>query len=140
MPSQAHNRSLAKPKARPRQPQTFWWSLLFSLGFLLICPSLDAQAQLAGTYRCTSASVGKRVGRCSSPPLVLYSDGSYHIWGEQGTYTIRGHWVILSESRKRGPGRLIHGREIIFEYTYRGQKHRIKFLREYATSRGAAFI
>lgn len=106
----------------------------------MICPLLRAEAQVAGTYRCASARVGKRAGRCSSPPLVLYGDGSYHIWGERGTYTVRGHWVILSESRKRGPGRLLHGREIVFEYTYRGQKHRILFLREYASPRDSAFI
>lgn len=106
----------------------------------MISPSLRAQPQVAGTYRCTSARVGKRVGPCGSPPLILLADGSYHIWGEQGTYTVRGHWVILSESKKRGPGRLRHGREIIFQYTYRGQKHRIQFLREYASPRGSALV
>src|SRR2546426_5671618 len=39
----------------------------------------------------------------SSPPLVLYPDGKYKIWGEQGTYKIEGNRLELSESRKREP-------------------------------------
>lgn len=118
----------------------FWWGLLLSVGVLFSCPSVRAQSQIAGTYRCTFAQVGRRVGHCSSPPLILNSDGSYRIWGEEGTYRIRGRSIIFSESRKRGPGRLGRGREIVFEYTYRGQKHRIKFRREQAGPRGFAVV
>ena len=114
--------------------------MLLSIGMVLVCPSLRAQAQIAGTYRCTSAQVGGRSGRCSSPPLILYADGTYRIWGEEGRYRIRGHWIIFSESKKRGPGRLRHGREIVFEYTYRGNKHTIEFRREDARSPGRTLV
>ena len=135
MSGEGRNRSSQQSGLERRSPGgAFGWALLLSLGALLFCPSLRAQTRIAGTYRCTSTQVGRRTGPCSSPPLVLYADGSYRIWGEEGTYTVRGHWVFLSESKKRGPGRLQRGREIIFQYTYRGKKHTVKFRREYSSS------
>jgi len=117
-----------------------WWSSLFCIGVLLhATPSARAQAKIVGTYRCASAQVGKRTGQCISPPLILHADGRYHIWGEQGTYKIRGRWLYLSESKKRGPGRLCRGRQIIFQYSYRGQRHTIKFRREVTEQAGQVY-
>ena len=126
------NRRFSPLEAVPGYPRgALWWSSLICIGALLLAtPSAQAQAKIVGTYRCASAQVGKRTGQCISPPLILHADGRYHIWGEQGTYKIRGRWLYLSESKKRGPGRLCHGREIIFQYSYRGQRHTIKFRRE----------
>jgi hypothetical protein len=118
----------------------FWWSSLICLGALLLAsPSARAHGKIVGTYRCASAQVGKRMGQCVSPPLILHADGRYHIWGEQGTYKIRGRWLYLSESKKRGPGRLCHSREIIFQYSYRGQRHTVKFRREVTGKTGQVY-
>src|SRR2546425_6796059 len=57
---------------------------------------------------------GGRSGRCTSPPLVLYADGTYKIWGEQGTYRIDRVQLKLSESKKHGRGRQLRGRQIVF--------------------------
>ena len=139
MSGEDRNRSCQQSGLKPRSPRrASGWSLLLSLGALLLCPSLRAQTRLVGTYRCTSTQVGRRTGLCGSPPLILYADGSYRIWGEEGTYTVRGHWLILSESKKRGAGRLRRGREIVFQYTYRGKRHTVKFRREYSGSSALA--
>ena len=108
------------------------WGLLIVVG-LLGCPSLRAQSQIAGTYRCTHFEVGKRSGRCISPPLTLWPDGTYRIWGEEGTYLVRGRWLVLSQAKKRGRGRVLHNGDIVFQYTLQGQKHKVIFeRRDYA--------
>jgi hypothetical protein len=117
-----------------------WWGLLMTAGLLLGCPGLHAQSQTAGTYRCAAVSVDGRNGRCGSPPLILYPDGSYQIWGEEGTYTVRGDWLVLSQSRKRGRGRMRNGQEIVFDYTYRGRKYKVTFRRQDPVPLGSALI
>ncbi len=116
------------------------WGILIVGGLLLSCPSLRAQPRIAGTYRCASIHVGKQSSPCSSPPLTLYPDGSYRIWAEKGTYTVMGRFLVLSESKKRGPGRLRSSREILFEYYYRGQKYTVTFRRRERVPPGVAII
>ena len=116
------------------------WGALFGFLFLLAGSSLRAEPRISGTYRCATVDISGRSGRCSAPPLVLHPDGSYQIWGEFGTYTIQGRWLILSRSKKRGPGRLIRGREIVFEYTYRGKKYKVVFQRKKIPARGMLLI
>ena len=116
------------------------WGVLIVGGLLLSCPSLRAQPRIAGTYRCASIRVAKQSLPCSSPPLTLYADGSYQIWAERGTYTVMGRFLVLSESKKRGPGRLRRGREIVFEYYYRGQKHTVTFRPRERVPPGVAII
>ena len=94
---------------------------------------------LAGTYRCDSIRVEGMKKRCTSPPLVLNSDGSYQLWNEQGTFMVLGKYVVLSESRKRGPGLLKKGREIIFEYYHQNRKFTVNFKRVDAPPPGSAF-
>ncbi len=109
---------------------------------LLIClaPGTKAQDNLTGTYVCAEMHVSGHATRCVSPPLTLYPDGSYHIWGEEGTYRIHGRWLVLSESRKRGRGRLEPGLKIEFEFTAHGKKHRVIFRRKSAVPPGTAII
>ncbi len=123
-----------------RQPGFTTWGLFAAIGLLWLAPSLRAQSGVAGTYRCASVQVGNRTGRCLSPPLTLYPDGSYQIWGEQGTYTVQGRRIVLSQAKKRGPGRLKRGRKLVFEFTYRGKKHQVTFLKKYDAVSGSAFI
>jgi hypothetical protein len=94
---------------------------------------------LAGTYRCDSVQVEGKKQRCTSPPLVLNSDGSYQLWNEQGTYMVLDKYVVLSESRKRGPGLLKKGREIIFEYYHQNRKFTVNFKRVDTPPPGSAF-
>ena len=112
------------------------------VGFLASSP---AQAQskpshiLAGTYRCDTIQVEGRKQRCTSPPLILNSDGSYQLWNEQGTYMVLDKYVVLSESRKRGPGLLKKGSEIIFEYIDHNRKFTVNFKRVDSPPPGSAF-
>ncbi len=116
------------------------WGLLILTGVLLSCPSARAQSQIAGTYRCSNIQVGKRTIRCSSPPLTLFPNGSYKIWGERGTYTVLGRYLVLSESKKRGPGRLRSGHQIVFEYYYQRRKYTVTFRRALTPPSRSAFV
>ena len=49
-------------------------------------------------------------------PLILHDDGSYQIWGEEGTYELV---QAAGDSRAfpaRGLGQVVNPREIVFEY------------------------
>lgn len=121
--------------------RVYLWLGLAGLATLLAaCPTARADSQVAGTYRCMTIQAGTKSRPCTSPSLVLYADGSYEIWGEEGTYTVQGKWVILSHSKKRGPGRLQPGRRIIFEFHTRGKKTEVIFQRRYDALPGSAFI
>ena len=116
--------------------------ILAALSFLVVSPAHAQNKpshQLAGTYRCDSVQVEGKKQRCTSPPLVLNSDGSYQLWNEQGTYMVLDKYVVLSESRKRGPGLLKKGREIIFEYYHQNRKFTVNFKRVDTPPPGSAF-
>jgi len=89
-------------------------------------------AQMAGSYRCFSYNVsGGGGGDCRLfAPIVLNADGTYSISTEKGTYTVKGDVITLSESKLRGPGKLIGGTQIRFEYDYNGWHHTITYLKE----------
>jgi len=120
--------------------RSFWFGLFTVASLLCVCPSIRADDNSAGSYHCASLVVNGRSGRCTSPPLVLYPDGKYKIWGEQGTYKIEGNRLELSESRKRGRGRLLPGRQIVFEFTYRGKKHTVTFRRRKSLEAGTVIV
>ncbi len=123
-----------------RAPRFGLWGMLIAAGLFFGPPSLRAQSEIAGTYRCISMHVGKRSAPCSSPPLTLYADGSYQIWREQGTYTVLGKNILLSEAKKRGPGRLQRGYKIVFQYYHRGKKYMVTFRRSESLPPGSAVI
>ena len=89
---------------------------------------------------CQRLVVDGRSGRCTSPPLVLHADGTYKIWGEQGTYRIDGNQLKLFESKKHGRGRLLRGRQIVFKFSHRGKKHKVTFRRRDPLEAGTAII
>ncbi|MDP3710842.1 MAG: PA14 domain-containing protein [bacterium] len=88
--------------------------------------------KLSGSYRCWSYNVSGGGGSCRiSPPIVLKTDGGYSMSSEVGTYYIEGDQIFLSESKIRGPGKLLEGDiQIRFEYDYNGWHHTITYLRE----------
>ncbi len=92
--------------------------------------------KISGTYRCWSFNVDGYGGTCSSPDIVLKSDGTYSMSSEKGTYEIQGEQIVLSESEIRGPGTFLEGRmQIRFEYNYNEKKYTITYsLRENATT------
>ena len=117
------------------------WLRLFAFASLLwVCPSTGAGDNYVGVYQCASLVVNGHSGRCTSPPLVLYADGTYKIWAEQGTYRIDGNQLKLSESKKHGWGQLLRGRQIVFEFTYRRKKHKVTFRRSDPLEAGTAII
>lgn len=89
-------------------------------------------AQVAGSYRCYSYNVsGGGGGDCRLfAPIVLNTNGTYSVSSEKGTYTVKGDIITLSESKLRGPGKLIGGTQIRFEYDYNGWHHTITYLKE----------
>jgi hypothetical protein len=109
---------------------------LIALGLLPACvfPPVFAgkndSATVAGVYRCWHFNVGGAGKRCTSPPLELRADGTYRMSSERGTYTIQRDRIVLSESKIRGPGRMLGGDKIVFEYTYKGLAHTVTYLRQ----------
>ena len=62
----------------------------------------------------------------------MYSDGSYQILAEHGTYEIlRGHWLVLSAAKNHGRARLDGNKMIIFEFLSGGKKSKITYRRKY---------
>ncbi len=85
---------------------------------------------IAGVYRCWKYNVEGAGKRCASPPLILREDGTYKMSGEKGTYQIVKGQLILSESKIRGPGKLEQENQITFEYSYKGWKHSVTYLKQ----------
>lgn len=110
-------------------------------GFLLILVlggTLEAGAQntdpgpgqLAGKYRCVKLELEQKTAPCDSPPLVLHEDGSYQIWGEEGSYElVQGRWLVLEHSQRRGLGKIVSPREIVFEYRVGDKRCKVTFQR-----------
>jgi hypothetical protein len=74
--------------------------------------------------------IEKESAPCDSPPLVLREDGSYQIWGEEGSYElVQGRWLILEHSRRRGLGHVVSPREIVFEYRVGDKRCKVTFQR-----------
>ena len=61
---------------------------------------------------------------------MLNEDGSYQIWGEEGSYElVQGRWLILEHSQRRGLGHIVNAREIVFEYRVGDKKCKVTFQR-----------
>jgi hypothetical protein len=108
------------------------------LALLLACGVTPSHAQegdqgrgrLAGKYRCVKLEMENKAAPCDSPPLVLNEDGSYQIWGEEGSYElVQNRWLILEHSKRRGLGRIVSPREIVFEYRVGDKRCRVTFRR-----------
>lgn len=63
-------------------------------------------------------------------PIILNADGTYSISSEKGAYSVSDDTITLSESKIRGPGKLIGGTQIRFEYDYNKWHHTITYLKE----------
>lgn len=96
-------------------------------------PAHATPLSLSGTYRCVSVEVAGKAKHCTAPAIEMSSDGSYSILSEHGTYEIlRGHWLVLSSSKKRGRARLDgSNKQIIFEFFSGGKKSTITYRRKY---------
>ncbi|MBI4599981.1 hypothetical protein HY732_03590 [Candidatus Uhrbacteria bacterium] len=101
-------------------------------------PAKDFSAH-AGSYRCWSYNVsGGGGGDCRLfAPIVLNTDGTYSVSSEKGTYSVKDDVVTLSASKLRGPGTLLGGTQIRFEYDYNGWHHTITYLKEGGSASGA---
>lgn len=89
----------------------------------------STSSKVQGTYRCWSFNVGGVGSKCTSPPIVLNTNGTYSMSSEKGTYKITGDRIILSESKIRGPGTFKEGRkQIVFNYTYNGNATTVTYM------------
>jgi hypothetical protein len=92
--------------------------------------SAQERGRYAGKYRCVRLELEGKSAPCGSPPLVLNEDGSYQIWGEEGSYElVQGKWLILEHSQRRGLGQIVSAREIVFEYKVGDKKCKVTFQR-----------
>src|SRR3989338_547618 len=108
----------------------FIFLIFLSFGFLFQPRPIDAQS-VSGTYRCFMFNVSGAGKRCTSPALVLHSDGKYTMGSEKGTYTVKGENLMLSESKIRGAGKFQqNNHQIVFEYTYKNWRHRVTYAKQ----------
>jgi hypothetical protein len=106
--------------------------IMSGIALVLSGTPVQAQALLSGTYICVSVEIAGRTHHCSAPSLEMYSDGSYQILAEHGTYEIlKGHWLILSANKNHGKARLDGSKKIIFEFVSGGKKSIITYRRKY---------
>lgn len=88
----------------------------------------SAQAFSTGTYRCASFNMAGAGGSCRlTPPIEIRPDGGYRESSTTGTYRIDGDRIVFSASAIRGPGSLLAGGRIRFEYTYQGRAHTVTY-------------
>jgi hypothetical protein len=88
------------------------------------------RGRFAGTYRCVRLEMDQKSAPCQSPPLTLNEDGSYQIWGEEGSYElVQNRWLILEHSQRRGLGQIVSARAIVFEYRVGNKKCKVTFQR-----------
>jgi hypothetical protein len=88
------------------------------------------RGRFAGTYRCVRLEMDQKSAPCQSPPLTLNQDGSYQIWGEEGSYElVQNRWLILEHSQRRGLGQIVSPREIVFEYRVGDKRCKVTFQR-----------
>lgn len=113
-----------------RSRRVFWCVLILVAVFALTGaqPSL-AQSHVAGSYVCAQANVAGKAIKCSSPPLVLNSDGSYQLHGQEGHYSVNGQWLVLSHTKSPSRGEIQTGHRIVFRYRDRGKVCEIVFER-----------
>jgi hypothetical protein len=106
--------------------------ILGAIAIFLSASPARAQASLSGTYTCVSVEIAGKAHHCKAPSLEMNSDGSYQILAERGTYEIvRGHWLVLSESKHRGRARLDGTKIIIFDFISGGKHSKITYRRKY---------
>jgi hypothetical protein len=106
--------------------------IMSAIALVLSGTPARAQASLSGTYNCVSVEIAGKTHHCSAPSLEMYSDGSYQILAERGTYEIlRGHWLVLSAAKNHGKARLDGSKKIIFEFVSGGKKSIITYRRKY---------
>lgn len=116
-----------------RFPKSPWGLLLVLIGLSLVAsPSSRAQSVVAGRYVCSEAKIAGKSVTCTSPPLVLNSDGSYQLRGLEGHYSVRGQWLVLSRTKIPSRGELQTGHRIIFRYRDHGKLCEIVFERRRA--------
>jgi hypothetical protein len=102
------------------------------MGMVFSSTPVRAQESLSGTYNCVSVEIAGKTHHCKAPSLEMYSDGSYQILSEHGTYEIlRGRWLVLSAAKNHGRARLDGSKEIIFEFVSGGKKSKITYRRKY---------
>lgn len=115
----------------------FVFRLFVGLLILLLMAGVSAEATgLKGTYKCSGYNIsgaGYNVtgigGSCHFfAPLVLKSNGTYHMLPERGKYTVSSDLIYLSESKYRGPGKLhSDGNMITFNYEYAGKRYFVTY-------------
>lgn len=85
-----------------------------SLAFL---PASHAQdANVSGRYHCASAKVQGRDIPCKAAPLTLKNDGKFELRGWEGSYSVAGEWVELSDNVVRSRAKIEPGHKIVFRY------------------------
>ncbi|MBI3897796.1 MAG: hypothetical protein HY308_05790 [Gammaproteobacteria bacterium] len=91
--------------------------------------AFEAEAAVAGTYRCASYNVSGGAGSCRNMPrLALNADGSYQYSSTRGRWRVADGKLVLSESKLWGPGKILGHGSIRFEYDYRGWHHVVTWL------------
>ncbi|GAC1672102.1 MAG: hypothetical protein NVS9B4_27240 [Candidatus Acidiferrum sp.] len=81
------------------------------------CPTSRAQSiDLAGRYKCLQIKVHGRIKPCVAEPLTLKHNGQFELRGWEGSYSVDGEWVELSDSALKTRARIEPGHKIVIRY------------------------
>jgi hypothetical protein len=96
-------------------------AILRYIGLAALCFALipNAKAQtvnVSGSYECTQAMVDGKVIPCTAAPLILKDDGHFELRGWEGSYSVDGEWVDLSDSLTKARAKIAPGHKIVLRY------------------------
>lgn len=90
--------------------------------------------EVAGSYSCSAFLVNGQPspnGCAWQAPVVLDEEGTYTYSLEQGTYSVSGTTLNLSNSDFRGPAKILKdGLQLQFNYTYDGNEYTVTYNRD----------
>lgn len=85
--------------------------------FLALTPACHAQGpNVSGRYQCVQVKVKGKVITCNAAPLILKNDGKFELRGWEGSYSVNGQWVELSDSLIKTRAKIEPGHKIVLRY------------------------
>jgi len=87
-----------------------------TFGLLSLSVTHGQTINLSGRYQCAEAKVAGRTIPCNAAPLTLKNDGKFELRGWEGSYSVSGQFVELSDSVVRSRAKIEPGHKIRFRY------------------------
>ena len=103
-------------RPNPFLPNTIRILVLATLSLAFLPPGYAQTMSVSGRYHCASAKVQGHEVPCKAAPLTLKNDGKFELRGWEGSYSVTGEWVELSDNVVRSRAKIEPGHKIVFRY------------------------